>query len=61
MFITRCRNKDLNLESKLRQVGIKEEDLPMMAEAAMIQQRLLVNNPREVTQQDALDLYQLAH
>lgn len=32
----------------------------MLAKDAMLQQRLLVNNPREVTQADALQLYESA-
>ena len=32
----------------------------MLAEDAMLQQRLLVNNPRDVSYQDALDIYRNA-
>lgn len=45
----------------LRDAGVKEEDLPMLAEDAMKVQRLLVNNPREVCYQDALAMYQAAY
>jgi alcohol dehydrogenase class IV len=45
----------------LRQAGVKEGDLPMLAEDAMKVQRLLVNNPREVTHADALALYRAAY
>jgi alcohol dehydrogenase class IV len=45
----------------LRQAGVKESDLPMLAEDAMKVQRLLVNNPREVTHADALALYRAAY
>jgi len=48
---------DLGLETTLRQVGVEEKDLTMLAEDAMKQQRLLVNNPREVTYEDALAIY----
>ena len=51
-------NIDLGLESGLRQVGIKEADLDRLSSDAMNQTRLLVNNPREVTQQDARRIYQ---
>lgn len=51
---------DLGLEPCLRDVGIGEDDLPMMAREAMKQTRLLVNNPREVTEADALRIYQEA-
>ncbi|MGB7318984.1 MAG: iron-containing alcohol dehydrogenase [Planktotalea sp.] len=45
------------LPSGLRAVGITNEDLPLLARDAMNQTRLLVNNPRAVTQADALDIY----
>lgn len=45
----------------LRQAGVKEADLPTLAEDAMKVQRLLVNNPRDVTFGDALALYQAAY
>ena len=51
---------DLAIESCLRDVGISHNQLPMMAEDAMKQQRLLVNNPREVGYDDALEIYQAA-
>lgn len=52
--------EDLGLETTLREVGIGREDLPLLAADSMKQTRLLVNNPREVTQDDALSLYELA-
>jgi alcohol dehydrogenase class IV len=52
---------DLGLESTLRQVGVEEKDLTVLAEDAMKQTRLLVNNPREVTFQDALKIYTQAY
>ena len=45
----------------LRDAGVKEADLPMLAEDAMKVQRLLVNNPRDVSYQDALAMYQAAY
>ena len=51
---------DLGIESRLRQVGIGHNHLPMLAEEAMKQQRLLVNNPREVAYEDALAIYERA-
>lgn len=51
-------SKELGLERGLREVGIKEEDLPRMASEAMKQTRLLVNNPRDVSEEDALGIYQ---
>lgn len=49
--------KNLGLETQLRQVGVAESDLPVMASEAMKQTRLLVNNPREVSEADALAIY----
>ncbi|SHK07270.1 Alcohol dehydrogenase, class IV [Marinobacter antarcticus] len=51
---------DLGLEQTLREVGIGESDLSVMAADAMKQTRLLVNNPREVSEADALAIYQAA-
>lgn len=48
------------LETSLREVGIEREALPMLARDAMNQSRLLVNNPREVTERDALAIYESA-
>jgi alcohol dehydrogenase len=41
----------------LREVGVSANDLPGLASDAMKQQRLLINNPREMTQADALQIY----
>jgi alcohol dehydrogenase class IV len=51
---------DVKLEKQLRQVGISHNHLPMLAKDAMNQQRLLVNNPREVNYDDALKIYEQA-
>ena len=50
----------LGLDVSLRSAGIKHRDLPRMAEDAMKQTRLLVNNPRELTYADALAIYEQA-
>lgn len=50
----------IGLEPRLRDCGIAEADLPVMAAAAMKQTRLLVNNPREVSESDALSIYKAA-
>lgn len=50
----------LGVESRLRDVSIPESALVKMARDAMIQQRLLVNNPREVSEADALTIYRAA-
>jgi len=44
----------------LRDVGVPRNSLPLLAEDALQQQRLLVNNPRKVSLADALALYQAA-
>ena len=51
---------DIGLPPRLRDVGIGADDLPVMAAAAMKQTRLLVNNPREVGEADALAIYKAA-
>jgi alcohol dehydrogenase class IV len=48
------------LPQRLRDVGIGEDSLPTLARDAMNQTRLLVNNPREVTEADALAIYRAA-
>lgn len=50
----------LGLPSRLRDVGIPQDALAKMAADAMKQQRLLVNNPREVSEADALTIYRAA-
>lgn len=50
----------VGLPRRLRDVGIKEEHLDMLAADAMKQTRLLVNNPRTLDQQDAADIYRQA-
>lgn len=53
--------EDVQLPATLQAVGVPGQDLPMLAEDAMLQQRLLVNNPREVTLADALGIYRAAY
>ena len=50
----------LQMPPRLRDVNIPEDALLRMAKDAMKQQRLLVNNPRPVTEADALAIYQEA-
>ena len=40
--------------------GIAEKDLPKLAEDAMKQTRLLVNNPRELDYQQTFEIYRSA-
>lgn len=51
---------ELGMKSTLKEVGVNHNDLPLLAEDAMKQTRLLVNNPREVTYDDALAIYTAA-
>ncbi|SIS67357.1 iron-containing alcohol dehydrogenase [Neptunomonas antarctica] len=53
-------NKTLGMQPRLRDYDIPESALPRLASEAMKQTRLLVNNPREVTEADALAIYQAA-
>ncbi|MBB93446.1 MAG: alcohol dehydrogenase [Rhodobacteraceae bacterium] len=53
-------NTELGLEPGLRGVGIAETDIGKLASDAMNQTRLLVNNPREVTLEDAKRIYEAA-
>ncbi len=50
----------LNIPLKLSELGIKETDLEDLATSGMKVQRLLQNNPREVSYQDALSIYRQA-
>ena len=50
----------LGLPQRLRDVDIPKSACEEMAREAMKQTRLLVNNPREVTESDALHIYQSA-
>ncbi len=47
----------VGIPQKLSELGIPQTAVPGMAKAAMEVQRLLKNNPREVTEQDALNIY----
>lgn len=54
-------SRELGVAQRLRDVGIPEGALTTLASDAMKQTRLLVNNPREVTERDALAIYQAAY
>ncbi|GAA6152948.1 iron-containing alcohol dehydrogenase [Pseudoteredinibacter isoporae] len=51
---------NLKLCTHLRDLDIQEKDLPVLAKDAMLQTRLLQNNPRNVSEQDALNIYKAA-
>ena len=53
-------SKELGLEQKLRGLNIPEDACAKMASDAMKQSRLLINNPKEITEKDAFDIYKLA-
>ncbi|MEH6635416.1 MAG: iron-containing alcohol dehydrogenase [Halioglobus sp.] len=52
---------DVSLPATLHLAGVDEDKLEMLAEDAMLQQRLLVNNPRDVAYDDALAIYRAAY
>lgn len=59
VFIARLAqlSQSLGMPTRLRDVGIPQDALPRMAADAMKQTRLLVNNPRPVSEADALRIY----
>ena len=61
-FIDRLEDlsQKIGLPQKLREVNIPKDACKKMASDAMKQTRLLVNNPRELTENDALNIYEAA-
>src|SRR6266481_2512 len=53
--------KDCTVPASLSAVGITQDDLKKLAEDAMKQTRLLVNNPRQLTLEDAYAIYSAAY
>ena len=53
-------SSELGLEQRLRDVDIPEAACETMAKDAMKQTRLLINNPREIKEKDAYDIYKSA-
>lgn len=51
----------VQLPKTLAEVNVPQQDLPMLAKDAMLQQRLLINNPRDVSEGDALAIYEAAY
>jgi alcohol dehydrogenase class IV len=51
---------DLRVPRHLAEFGIKENDIPGLAEGVMKVTRLLANNPREITLEDANEIYKAA-
>jgi alcohol dehydrogenase len=62
-FIDYCAelSPQTGIASRLSEVGVAQGDLDRLADDAMLQTRLLVNNPREVTRADAFAIYQAAY
>ena len=53
--------KDCGIPATLKEVDVPESAIPRMAADAMKIQRLLKNNPREIKEQDAIDIYKAAY
>ena len=53
-------SRDCGLPQRLRDLNIPHDSIPMLADDAMKQARLLVNNPRPLTHQDILAIYEAA-
>ncbi|WP_262695442.1 iron-containing alcohol dehydrogenase [Kordiimonas aquimaris] len=62
MFISWLENLSAKtgIETRLRDMKIKQSDLPMLAKDAMQQTRLLMNNPVDVSEDQALKIYEAA-
>jgi alcohol dehydrogenase class IV len=60
-----CRIKELikacGVPGRLREVNVPESAIPQMAIDALKIQRLLKNNPREITEKDAINIYKAAY
>ena len=54
-------SEECGLQPNLRAMNLSKEMLPRLASDAMNQTRLLVNNPRPVTEKDALAIYRAAY
>jgi len=51
---------ELGIPTTLAEVGVAPEDVPRLTAEAMLQTRLLPNNPRAVEEEDAAELYRAA-
>jgi len=54
-------SNDIRVPRRLRDVGVPENAIPLLAEAAMKVTRLLANNPRKITLEDAIAIYKSAY
>ena len=53
--------KACGIPATLKEVNVPKSSIPQMAADAMKIQRLLKNNPREITEQDAIEIYKAAY
>jgi alcohol dehydrogenase class IV len=51
---------DIRVPRHLADFGVKEKDIPMLADGVMKVTRLLANNPRTLTLDDAKRIYKAA-
>lgn len=51
---------EIGMQTRLSELGVSDNNLNKLAEDAMKQERLLINNPREMTQEAALAIYRKA-
>lgn len=53
---------DLNLTTRLRDIGAKEEDFPEFAKSVLTNYpRITSNNPRQMSEEEVIDIYQMAY
>ena len=50
--------EDLKIPKSLKDVGINHNDIPKLANDAMKQERLLINNPVKIEYEDAVKIYE---
>lgn len=51
----------IGLPAGLSDIGVKEEQLPKMAEAALSEKRLLGNHPRKLSREDIVTIFEMAY